>query len=148
MGKDKLLVSKIRNGTVIDHITGGLGLKVIKLLGIGENDKVVISTNVSSSKMGKKDIIKIENKHLTPIETDIISLICPGVTINKITEFEVVEKHKVKAPREVKKVLPCANPKCVTNTEEPVTTLFHVTKEGGLRCHYCERTFLPKELIK
>jgi len=136
----KLIVSKIKEGTVIDHIRAGMGLKCINLLNLNENDRIIIATNIKSKKIGNKDIIKIENKELTSTETDTISLISPNATINRIKGYEVVDKRNVHMPEIIEKVWKCINPNCITNSGEPVNTKFYI-HDNQLKCHYCERIF-------
>ncbi|HMZ31834.1 MAG TPA: aspartate carbamoyltransferase regulatory subunit, partial [Methanoregulaceae archaeon] len=95
--RDGLLISPIRDGTVIDHITGGEALNVLKIIGITgfTTESISVATNVKSSKMGRKDIVKIENRELRKEEVDRIALIAPHATISIIRNFEVYEKKGV-----------------------------------------------------
>lgn len=136
---------KITNGIVIDHIPRFQALKVIKVLGVDkDHDSIVsIGTNFSSSKMGRKDVIKIENKKLTDEELNKIAIIAPTATINIIMGGEVVKKQNAELPSALKDIVRCANPNCITRHEN-VKTIFYPVKESDglrLRCHYCERTF-------
>ncbi len=150
--EDELRVRKIRNGTVIDHITAGNALTVLKILGISgkEGNTISIAVNVPSSKAGRKDIVKIEDRELEPQEVDIIALIAPNATINIIRTFKVVEKNRVKLPKTVKGYPHCRNPNCVTNTNEPVEPLFTLRSKDPLRirCHYCKIIMDKKDIIK
>jgi len=142
MSKRTLRVSKIRNGTVIDHITKGHALDVVKILGIdGRSDRVVtITMNVPSGKLGVKDIVKIEGRELNPEEVDRIALIAPHATINIIRNYKVAEKQTVKLPSVIYGIVKCTKPSCISNNEnEPVKPIFYVEKEDPLRlrCHYC-----------
>ncbi len=134
-----LLISPIRNGTVIDHIKGGEGLNVLRILGLTGTCTVSLSvaTNVTSRQMGRKDIVKIENRELLKEEVDRIALIAPQSSINIIREFRVYEKKGVEIPDQICGVIRCPNPGCITNTNEPVTSRFTV-QQSGLRCHYCD----------
>ncbi|NLA39194.1 MAG: aspartate carbamoyltransferase regulatory subunit [Methanomicrobiales archaeon] len=134
-----LLVSPIRNGTVIDHITAGEALNVLKILGItgSTGECLSIATNVVSKRLGKKDIVKVENRELRKEEVDRIALIAPQAKINIIREYQVVEKKGVEIPKILKAVVRCPNPGCITNTNEPVESTFEV-REKGLRCLYCD----------
>ena len=91
--------------------------------------------------MGAKDIVKIEGRELKSREVDKIALIAPNATINIVREYEIVEKGKVTLLNNVRGILLCPNPNCITNTNEPVKTKFHVidTNPLMLRCYYCER---------
>ncbi len=138
----ELKVKPIRNGTVIDHITANKALNVLKILGLPSKEAAVtIAMNVKSSQMGAKDIVKIEGRELKSREVDKIALIAPNATINIVREYEIVEKGKVTLLNNVRGILLCPNPNCITNTNEPVKTKFHVinTNPLMLRCYYCER---------
>jgi aspartate carbamoyltransferase regulatory subunit len=150
--EDELRVRKIRNGTVIDHIPAGNALTVLKILGISgrEGNTISIAINVPSSKAGRKDIVKIEDRELEPQEVDIIALIAPHATINIIRDFKVIEKNRVKLPTTVKGYPRCINPNCVTNTKEPVEPHFTLRSEQPLRirCHYCHTVMDKDDIIK
>ncbi|ACV10708.1 aspartate carbamoyltransferase, regulatory subunit [Halorhabdus utahensis DSM 12940] len=135
----ELRVSKIRNGTVIDHVNGGASMHVLSILGIegGDGDTVSIVMNVPSDRLGKKDIVKVEDRELSQAEVDVLSLIAPAATINIIRDFEVIEKRRVARPDEVVGVLSCPNPQCITTEDEPVESRFEVL-EDGVRCCYCD----------
>ena len=92
-------------------------------------------------KMGKKDIVKVENRELDTHEVDKIALIAPKATINIIRNFEVVEKHKVHLPDEIVGIVQCSNPTCVSNAREPVKSRFLLVHKDPprIRCYYCER---------
>ncbi|EMR73626.1 aspartate carbamoyltransferase, regulatory subunit [Thermoplasmatales archaeon SCGC AB-539-N05] len=136
-------IQPIRNGTVIDHIMPGQAVRVLRILGIpkASSDSIVsVAMNVSS-RMKKKDVVKVENRELDPKEVDKIALIAPKATINIIRNYEVVEKHKVKLPREVVGIIRCSNPTCVSNSDEPIESRFLVINNDPprIKCYYCER---------
>ena len=135
----QLRVSKIRNGTVIDHVPGGQALNVLAILGIDgtRGDTVSVAMNVPSEHLGRKDIVKVEGRELTPEEVDVLSLIAPHATINIVREYDVIDKHRVEPTDTVIGVLSCPNPQCITNEAEPVETRFDVLP-NGVRCAYCE----------
>ncbi len=142
MASPTLTVSKIRCGTVIDHIPAGRALHVLKVLGITgrEGIRIAVLMNVESKKLGHKDIVKIEGKILRPEEVSVIALIAPTATINIIRDFEVVEKRRVEVPNVVEGVIRCPNPTCITNKErEPITARFkRLSKQPlVLQCEYC-----------
>ena len=147
-----LYVKKIRNGTVIDHISAGHALDVLKILGIdgGEGHIVSVAMNVSSKTASKKDIVKVENRELRPGEVDKIALIAPGATINIIRDYEVAEKTRVKLPESIRGIVRCANPACVSNAGEPVEPKFLVERQDPLRlrCFYCVRTMEKSDVLK
>ncbi|WP_456468785.1 aspartate carbamoyltransferase regulatory subunit [Archaeoglobus sp.] len=141
----ELVVSKIKDGTVIDHINAGRAPLVLKILGIdvGTDLTVSMAMNVSSSKMGKKDIVKVEGMYISEEKLSKIALISPNATINLIRNYEIERKFKVNPPEVVEEVLKCPNPMCVSNAErEPVRSIFYVKieeNEVSARCHYCGR---------
>lgn len=141
MSKKERLVAAIENGTVIDHIPSEKTYEVANILGLQNLDTVVtIGNNYLSKKIGRKGIIKIENKFFTDEEISRLSVVAPNVVLNIIRNYEVVEKKKVETPDELRGIVKCNNPKCVTNNE-PMDTIFTVTdKEAGtIRCHYCDK---------
>lgn len=153
MMKKKLIVSKIRNGIVIDHIPAGRALKVLKILGItgDEGLRVALVMNVESKKYGKKDIVKIEEKFLSLKELSLISLIAPTATINVIKEYEVVEKYDIKLPSEIKGLLKCPNPSCISRKRnEPIKSSFKLksTNPIMLECQYCGYIMSGDEIEK
>lgn len=139
----ELKVTPIKNGTVIDHITTGMALKVLKILGIGESIASTVSVviHVPSAKKSWKDILKVEDRELSPREVDKIALIAPDATINIIRNYSVAEKYRVQVPDVARAILQCANPSCITNSDEPLETEFLVKSKDPLRvrCKYCER---------
>lgn len=134
-----LLISPIRNGTVIDHITGGEALNVLRIIGITgtTTESISVATNVKSGKMGTKDIVKIENRELLKDEVDRIALIAPKASINIIRNYEVYQKKGVEIPPIITGVVRCPNPGCISNTNEPIATRFEVLPKG-LHCLYCD----------
>lgn len=149
---EELRVKKIKEGTVIDHISAGNALTVLNILGITNHTGQVVSVaiNVPSSKIGRKDIVKIEGRELNADEVDKIALIAPQATINIIRDFNVIEKQQVKLPKFIREILKCANPTCVSNSREPVEPAFSVENEDPLvlRCHYCGRIMEKQDVLK
>ncbi|QOJ79163.1 aspartate carbamoyltransferase regulatory subunit [Infirmifilum lucidum] len=144
--EDRLIVRKIKDGTVIDHIPAGRALDVLKILGISgkEGMTVALVMNVESRKLGRKDIVKIENRFLKPEEVDKIALIAPTATINIVRDYEVVEKRRVVVPDEIVGILKCVNPLCISNSpREPVVPRIAVVSRQPLklRCTYCDEEF-------
>lgn len=138
MQKNEMLVAAIKNGTVIDHIPSEKTYQVAQLLGL-QNLKTIVTIgyNYLSKKLGKKGIIKVEDKYFTDEEISRLSVVAPNIVLNIIKDFEVIEKKTVTTPEEIRGIVRCKNPKCITNNE-PMDTLFHV--EGTLlTCHYCEK---------
>jgi len=150
MTEKKLKVSAIRQGTVIDHILQGKAYSVVKILHLDTyTETVTIASNVPSGISGKKDIVKIENRRLSPTEVSSIALISPDATVNIIEEYDVIEKGKITPPDEIDNIITCTNPLCITNHED-VGTRFNVEQKDPLviRCHYCERTMKEKDIEK
>jgi aspartate carbamoyltransferase regulatory subunit len=141
MSEKELRVSKIKDGTVIDHIRGGYALDVVKILGINGKEKRVmtIAINVPSRRFRVKDIVKIEGKALSVQEVNRIALVAPHASINIIHDYTVIEKLEVKLPNTVEGILKCVNPCCISNSNEPVTSKFYAKQEEPLvlKCHYC-----------
>ena len=133
-----MLVAAIENGTVIDHIPSEKTYQVVELLGLQDlSTPVTIGYNLLSKKLGKKGIIKVADKFFTDEEISRLSVVAPNIVLNIIRDYEVVEKKTVVTPAEIKGIVKCNNPKCITNNE-PMTTYFHVA-DGILTCHYCEK---------
>ncbi len=148
MSDHELRVSKIRNGTVIDHIAGGQALNVLAIIGINGSggDAVSVGMNVPSDRLGQKDIVKVEGRELSQDEVDVLSLIAPAATINIVRDFDVAEKHRVERPDQVVGVLECPNRHCITTEDEPVQSRFEVL-EDGVRCEFCD-TIVREDLAK
>lgn len=148
----ELKIEKIRNGTVIDHIPAGMALKVLKILDIDENVKTTLSIgiHVPSKKQGFKDIVKIEDRFLASKEIAKIALIAPNATVNKIKDYEVIEKYNVSPPSEIIGIVKCSNPACVTNAKEPISPEFYVISTDPIRikCKYCEREMEGRDIIQ
>lgn len=141
MKREELMVAAIQNGTVIDHIPSNKIFQVVRLLKIDDAaSSVMVGYNLPSSKMGRKSIIKIADKYFTDAELNLLSVVAPNVTLCIIRDYEVVEKKCVTLPEEIKSIVKCANPKCITNNE-PMPTSFRVTDaaKGIIQCHYCEK---------
>jgi len=147
-----LYVKKIRNGTVIDHIAPGHALDVLHILDInGKRGQVVSAVmNVESKQLGRKDIVKIEDRELNPQEVDKIALIAPKATINIVREYEVTSKKRVQLPETIRGIIRCNNPSCVLNAREPVTSEFEVEilEPLRIRCHYCGRVMGKDDVLK
>ncbi len=149
---EEVKVRKIKDGTVIDHITSGEALNVLKILGIPKDypkTPVTVAMNVPSAKVESKDIVKVEGRELKAEEVDKIALIAPRATINIIRGFKVVEKKKVSIPETIEGVLRCANSNCVTHFEE-VRSRFVVEERTPikLRCYFCEKVMRGEEIVK
>ena len=138
----KLKVAALCNGTVIDHIPSDKLFKVVSILHIETSlNQITLANNLESAKIGSKGLVKISDRILEVDETNKIALIAPNAKINIIRDYHVVEKRPLILPEEIREIVQCANPNCITN-HQPVTTRFHVLNNDGdimLKCHYCER---------
>ena len=142
IGDDKLRIVKIHDGTVIDHIRAGKALEVLKMLGItGEDGHVVsLAMNISSGKIDKKDIVKVEHRFLSPGEVARIALVAPEATINHIEDSRLIHKYCVELPETITDIMRCPNQRCVTNKErEPIHSKYEVISQKPiqLKCLYC-----------
>lgn len=132
-------IDSIKNGIVIDHITAGKGMEIYKLLGLdGLDCSVALIKNVSSRKMGKKDIIKIDSDF--DVDTDILGFVDPDVTVNIIKDGKTAEKKTIGLPERLTNVLTCKNPRCISATEQELPQIFKLTdrERRVYRCLYCE----------
>ncbi len=143
MQESELMVRRIKEGTVIDHIDEGKGLQVLAALQIdgGDGSLITIALNVPSGKFKKKDIIKVENKFLVDDDTNKLAVIAPKATINIIKNFKLVEKRRVSLPNEIDRIFRCSNPECITNSQEHIESIMDVMDKEGrvLKCRYCGR---------
>lgn len=143
MEESELLVRRIREGTVIDHIDGGRGLQVLGALGIDGSDGslVTLALNVPSGKYSKKDIVKVEGRFLRDGDTSKLALIAPSATVNIIRGYRLAEKRRVSLPSEIERIFRCTNPECITNSPESIESVMDVVdgEKRILRCRYCDR---------
>lgn len=148
MNKKKLKVDPIKNGTVIDHISAGKALQVADILNIGNSQReIMIGLNLISKKMGKKDIIKIENREISKEEANSIALISPTATLIIIDDYKVVKKFGIDIPKEINQHIVCPNSNCITNIEQ-VNTRFELAGNNPIevRCSYCEKKYFIDEV--
>jgi len=132
-------IDSITNGYVIDHIKAGESMKIYDYLKLGELDcSVAIIKNAKSNKMGKKDIIKIDEN--IDIDMDVLGYIAPNATINVIKNNEKVNKIHPSLPDKLVNVVSCKNPRCITSVERGLDQIAILSnrKEGIYRCKYCE----------
>ena len=132
-------IDPIKNGIVIDHITAGKGAQIYSLLGLDSLDvSVALIRNVSSKRLGKKDIIKIDAE--IPVNFDIIGYVDPGATVNIIRDGVTVEKKTMELPELLTDVMKCRNPRCITTTEQELKHVFRLYDAETMeyRCIYCE----------
>lgn len=130
-------IDSIENGYVIDHIPAGKGMQIYKILSLDKfSCQVAIITNAKSKKNDVKDIIKINE--LVDLDLDVIAYIAPNATVNVIKNCERIDKKSLSLPKEIKNVIKCPNPRCISNNED-IDHIFKLTDEKGTyRCLYCE----------
>ena len=143
MVKNTLNIGKISEGFVLDHIEAGKSMDIYKYLKLDKLDCcVAIIKNAKSNKMGKKDIIKIECP-IDIIDLDILGFIDHNITINIIENEEIVDKKALTLPKEIKNVIKCKNPRCITSIEQELDHIFVLTDTENevYRCKYCEEKY-------
>jgi len=137
-----LTINSIKNGIVIDHIKSGQGIKIFNYLGLDKVDySVALIMNVESNKLGRKDIIKIENN--LELDFTVLGFLDPNITIDKIQNEIIIEKVKLKLPDKVENVVSCNNPRCITSIEKNIQHIFYLVddKTGEYRCKYCDEIY-------
>jgi len=143
MEQSDLIVRRIKDGTVIDHINEGKGLQVLQALDIdGRRGNVItIALNMPSVKLKKKDMIKVEGRFLEDDDTNKLAVIAPASTVNIIKDYKLVEKRRVSLPNEIDRIFRCSNPDCVTNSNEHIQSIMDVMDKETLilKCRYCSR---------
>ena len=141
-----LNIDSIQNGIVIDHIQAGKGMRIYELLELDKLDCcVALIKNARSSKLGRKDIIKIEGD--LAINFDVLGFIDNNITVCTIKNGELVKKENIVLPRRIKNVGKCKNPRCITSTEENLDQIFVLCDEKAhrYRCLYCEQAYKSHE---
>ena len=141
-----LNIDSIQNGIVIDHIQAGKGMRIYELLELDKLDCcVALIKNARSSKLGRKDIIKIEGD--LSINFDVLGFIDNNITVCSIKNGELVKKENIVLPRRIKNVVKCKNPRCITSTEENLDQIFVLCDEKAhrYRCLYCEQAYKSHE---
>ncbi len=134
-----MIISPIENGIVLDHIKAGKGMELYRALCLDKLDcMVALITNADSLKMGKKDIIKINE--VIDLDLDIIGYIDPGVTVNIITDTKNRKREKIQPPEKITDIIRCKNPRCITTVEQELPQIFKLTDKENMvyRCIYCE----------
>lgn len=148
MKKIERKVPAIKDGSVIDHIPSRDTFRIIRILNPQEFiHPISVTLNLDSDKIGKKGVIKIDNRFLTKDEVDKISILAPNATVSIIRNYKIEKKIQVKMPKEFTGILICSNPMCITNKEE-VVTKFKVIRNNPLelKCRYCERVYGKDDL--
>ena len=134
-----MTIDAIRNGIVIDHITAGKAMDLYRILNLDKVDaSVALLNNVTSGKLGRKDIIKIDQ--VLELDWDVIGYVDPNITVNIIKDGERVEKRQLKLPETITNVIKCKNPRCISSVEQELPQVFKLTnaEERVYRCLYCE----------
>ena len=135
-----LNVGKIEEGIVLDHIEAGKAMLIYHYLHLDREDfQVAIIKNARSNDMGRKDILKVEcDPDL--INLDAVAFVAPQATVNVIKNGEIIEKRRMTMPKEIKGVLKCHNPRCISSVEQELPHIFYLAdeKNGIYRCRYCE----------
>ena len=134
-----MYIDSIKNGIVIDHIKAGGGMRLYNFLGLDDLDcSVAIIKNAPSKKMGRKDIIKIDN--MIELDLDAIGYIDSDITVDIIKDGKLSEKRHLALPEEIVNIVKCKNPRCITTTEQEIVHIFKLTdrEKGIYRCIYCD----------
>ena len=148
MVNNTLNVGKIEEGFVLDHIQAGRSMEIYKYLHLDKLDCcVAIIKNAKSNKMGKKDIMKIECP-IDFMDLDILGFIDHNITVNVIKNGDIVEKKELKLPKQIKNVIHCKNPRCITSIEQELPQIFVLADPNKevYRCKYCEEKFDKQNL--
>ena len=138
-----LNISGIHEGFVLDHIQAGMSLQIYHDLKLDKLDcSVAIIKNAKSNKMGKKDIIKVECP-IEALDLDILGFIDHNITVNIIEDGKIISKKPLKLPREIKNIIRCKNPRCITSIEQGLDHIFVLTDEENqvYRCKYCDEKY-------
>lgn len=135
-----LQITSIKNGFMLDHINAGMGVKIFRYLNLDKlGHQVALIINADSKKMGKKDIIKIEN--IEEINYTVLGLLSPGITINEVRNEKIISKVNPELPNKIQDILICENPNCITLKEKYVPHSFTLVdkEKGSYKCEYCEQ---------
>ena len=140
-----LNVGKIEEGFVLDHIKAGKSLEIYHHLGLDKMDcTVAIIKNARSNAMGKKDILKVECD-INTLNLDVLAFVDPNITINVIKSGEIIEKKMLPLPKQVKGIIRCTNPRCISTIEQELPQIFYLADERRAiyRCRYCDAAYNP-----
>ena len=135
-----MIIGQIKNGIVLDHITAGRGMEIYKILNLDKLDcTVAMIERAVSTKMGRKDIIKLDQ--IIDLDFDVLGFMDPGITVNIIRDSQVAQRIKLTLPERVVGVLKCKNPRCITSTEQEIVHEFKLTdpEKQIYRCIYCDQ---------
>lgn len=143
-----LNVGRINEGFVLDHVKAGKSLTIYHNLGLEKLDcTVAIIKNARSTKLGRKDILKVECS-IENLDLDILGFIDHNITVNIVKDGEIVEKKELQLPDRVTNVIRCKNPRCITSIEQGLDNVFVLTDkdEEIYRCQYCEEKYNVKDM--
>lgn len=144
-----LNIGKIEEGFVLDHIKAGKSLSIYKHLQLDKLDcTVAIIKNAKSSKMGKKDILKVECD-INMLDLDVLAFIDHSITVNIIKDGKIVTKKDLVLPKKIKNVIQCKNPRCITSIEHGLPHIFFLADEEKeiYRCKYCEEKYTDNPFL-
>lgn len=141
-----IFVKPIVDGTAIDHLDPGTAIHILRMLSIS-GFQVTAAMNVSSRKMGSKDLIFIAGKKLDQKEINKIALLGRGATVNLIQASKIIKKEKIEIPLKVDQIIKCINPQCITNHEVLATNFFIKKNPLSATCFYCETKMSEKEIV-
>ena len=134
-----MIIGQIRDGIVLDHITAGNGIRIYDILGLGKLDcTVAMIKNADSSKLGKKDIIKVGQ--VIDLDFAVLGYIDPGITVNIIRDGKLLKREHLSLPERVTGIIKCKNPRCITSCEQELEQEFRLTDRENkvYRCVYCD----------
>lgn len=134
-----MIIGRIEDGIVLDHIKAGQGIRLYEFLNLGKLDcEVALIQNAPSHKMGRKDILKIDK--LIHLNVDAVGYVDPGITVNIIRDGKLAKRSHLEAPEEIVDIVKCKNPRCITTIEQELPQVFRLTDRENrvYRCKYCE----------
>ena len=145
-----LNIGKIEEGFVLDHIQAGKSMQIYRHLGLDKLDSTVaIIKNAKSKAMGKKDILKVECD-IDTLDLDVLAFIDHNITVNVIKAGEIIEKRSLVLPKEIRDVIRCHNPRCISSIEQELPQIFYLSdeKKEMYRCKYCDEKYSETDLSK
>lgn len=137
-----LKITTISRGMVIDHIKAGRGLEIFDYLKLNEADfTVALIMNASSNKLGRKDIIKIENA--IDLDLTMLGFLDPNMTVNIIEDEKIIDKIKLTLPKKLEGIISCKNPRCITRDERDAIHRFVLLdkEKATYKCDYCDHIY-------
>ena len=139
-----MIIDSIQNGIVIDHISAGKAMELYRILGLDKLDcTVAILKNVTSGKLGRKDIIKVEGD-ASWLNLDVLAYLDPNISVTIIENGKAVRKEQPKPPKRLVNIVRCKNPRCISSIEEECDQIFELSSNGKYRCIYCEQELQVK----